>query len=152
MYKYLISFFTLLIFIVSCFNDRKKDVNKDSVNEIELIKKSDKKSDQAKVNSNNEILINKPSNSKYISPNQLTVDGNQRYFLNDTLYTGYTRKYNGDQIEFEIQFKNGTKNGMSKFWHQNGQLRSMLNFVNGKAKGEFKLWDSNGKLIEQGVN
>ena len=41
---------------------------------------------------------------------------------------------------------------MSKFWHQNGQLRSMLNFVNGKAKGEFKLWDSNGKLLEQGVN
>ena len=87
-----------------------------------------------------------------VSPDQLKVDGGQRYFLNDVLYSGFTCQYDGDQILFEIKFKNGRKDGVSKFWHNNGSPKSMLTFKNGIAKGAYKLWDKSGKLIEQGTN
>ena len=83
---------------------------------------------------------------------RLKVDGQQRYFLNDTLFTGISRQYDGDQILFEIKFKKGRKDGVSKFWHKNGSLKSMLTFKNGIAKGAYKLWDKSGNLIEQGTN
>jgi hypothetical protein len=37
---------------------------------------------------------------------------------------------------FEIQFKNGLKNGKSRFWYKNGQLKNILTFKNGTIDSE----------------
>ena len=105
-----------------------------------------------KVENLDRILVRESSELNSVSPDQLKVDGGQRYFLNDALYTGFTCQYDGDQILFEIKFKNGRKDGVSKFWHNNGSPKSMLTFQNGAAKGAYKLWDKSGNLIEQGTN
>ena len=55
-------------------------------------------------------------------------------------------------MTFEIQFKNGRKNGVSTFWHDNGQKKSILTFSNGIAKGDFKIWDKSGNLVKEGTN
>ena len=102
-----------------------------------------------------DIQMSKPSNPlnlKIVSPDQLKVDGYQRYFLNDTVFTGLSRKYEGDLIVFEVQFNKGKKDGVSTFWHENGIKKSILTFKNGSAKGEFKVWDKNGNLVKEGVN
>ena len=52
---------------------------------------------------------------KIVTPDQLTIDGYQRYFFNDTLFTGVSRQYEGDLLSFEIQFLNGRKHGVSTF-------------------------------------
>jgi len=55
-------------------------------------------------------------------------------------------------LSFEIQFLNGRKHGVSTFWHENGQKKSILTFVNGKAKGDFKIWDTSGNIVKEGIN
>ena len=50
-----------------------------------------------------DVQMSKPSNPlnlKIVSPDQLKVDGYQRYFLNDSVFTGLSRKYEGDLIPF----------------------------------------------------
>jgi len=94
----------------------------------------------------------KKSNLKIVSPNDLKVDGYQRYFLNDTLFTGISRELSDTSLLFEIQFLNGRKHGFSTFWHKNGQKKTLLNFENGIAKGKFKIWDKNGNLLREGIN
>ena len=87
-----------------------------------------------------------------VFPENLRVDGYQRYFLNDTLFTGLSCHYENDLMLFEIQFKDGRKNGASKFWYKNGQQKSLLTFKNGQPSGKYKLWDKSGKLVEEGVH
>ena len=87
-----------------------------------------------------------------VFPENLTVDGSQSYFLNDSLFTGFSCHYENDIMLFEIQFKNGRKNGESRFWYKNGQLKNTLTFKNGTPKGPFKVWDNSGNIIEEGTN
>ena len=101
-------------------------------------------------NEDNDIVDN--SNALRVSPDSLKVDGGQRYYLNDNLFTGFSCQYEGDLMIFEIQFRNGLKNGISRFWHNNGQQQSMLTFKNGTASGKYKLWDKEGRLVEEGTN
>ena len=138
---------TMLFF--SCLNENKTDlVSEEKSAEEEVLKDNS-------LDSKNEKEVLPQSNIlglKVVSPDDLKVDGAQRYFLNDTLFTGVSRKYDGDKMTFEIQFKNGRKNGVSTFWHDNGQKKSILTFSNGIAKGDFKIWDKSGNLVKEGTN
>ena len=143
--------FLLSLFIFSCSNN-------DKVN-IDINVKTDLLENTKAVNSQNnqlengdEILLSESTNFNSVSPDQLKVDGQQRYFLNDTLFTGFSNQYNGNQIIFEIKFKKGRKDGVSKFWYKNGNPKSMLTFKNGIVNGPYKLWDESGNLIDQGTN
>ena len=151
MNKNIISVFLIIFFIISCSNNEKKSVNKNKKTVVVTNDKSDLPTIK-KVENVDEILVRESTELNSVFPDQLKVDGGQRYFLNDVLYSGFTCQYDGDQILFEIKFKNGRKDGVSKFWHNNGSPKSMLTFKNGIAKGPYKLWDKSGKLIEQGTN
>tara|TARA_Y100000385_G_scaffold267265_1_gene303227 strand:- start:148 stop:627 length:480 start_codon:yes stop_codon:yes gene_type:complete len=154
-----ISIFLVSFLIISCSNNENMSTDK---NEKQSIDKNEKtvvvtnnKSDlpiNKKVKNFDQILLRESKEINSVSPDQLKVDGQQRYFLNDTLYTGFTCQYDGDQILFEIKFKKGKKDGVSKFWHKNGIPKSMLTFKNGTVMGAYKLWDQSGNLIDQGTN
>ena len=101
-----------------------------------------------------EITTNIKSNTDNILrvfPENLKVDGYQTYFLNDTLFTGYSCHYENDIMIFEIEFKNGKKNGTSKFWFNNGKKKNFQTFKNGKAEGPFQIWNKKGDIIKEGV-
>ena len=138
---------TMLFF--SCLNENKTDLvseEKSAVEEVLIDNSLDSKNEKEVLPQSNILGL------KVVSPDDLKVDGAQRYFLNDTLFTGVSRQYDGDKMTFEIQFKNGRKNGVSTFWHDNGQKKSILTFSNGIAKGEFKIWDKSGNLVKEGTN
>ena len=138
---------TMLFF--SCLNENKTDLvseEKSAVEEVLIDNSLDSKNEKEVLPQSNILGL------KVVSPDDLKVDGAQRYFLNDTLFTGVSRKYDGDKMTFEIQFKNGRKNGVSTFWHDNGQKKSILTFSNGIAKGDFKIWDKSGNLVKEGTN
>ena len=151
MNKNIISVFLISFLIISCSNNEKQSINKNKKTVVVTNDKSDLPTIK-KVENIDKILVRESTELNSVSPDQLKVDGGQRYFLNDVLYSGFTCQYDGDQILFEIKFKKGRKDGVSKFWHKNGSLKSMLTFKNGIAKGAFKLWDKSGNLIEQGTN
>ena len=151
MNKNIISVFLISFLIISCSNNEKLSINKNKKTVVVTNDKSDLPTIK-KVKNIDKILVRESTELNSVSPDQLKVDGGQRYFLNDVLYSGFTCQYDGDQILFEIKFKNGRKEGVSKFWHNNGSPKSMLTFKNGIAKGAYKLWDKSGKLIEQGTN
>ena len=151
MNKNFISVFLIIFFIISCSNNEKQSVNKNKKTVVVTNDKSDLQTIK-KVENFDKILVRESTELNSVSPDQLKVDGGQRYFLNDVLYSGFTCQYDGDQILFEIKFKNGRKDGVSKFWHKNGSPKSMLTFQNGTAKGAYKLWDKSANLIEQGSN
>jgi len=45
------------------------------------------------------------------------------------------------------QFENGLPNGISVFFHSNGQMKSMGTIFHGTGHGWSRLWDEQGKLI-----
>ena len=144
----------LFFLIISCVDDKKINQSTES---NELLELKNPLEETSEFTSPDAQLLNKQeikdySNLQVVSPDQLKIDGYQRYFLNDTLFTGISRQYQGELLLFEIHFLRGRKHGVSTFWHENGQKKSILTFENGKAKGDFKVWDKSGNLLKQGVN
>jgi len=45
-------------------------------------------------------------------------------------------------------YKNGKKNGISKSFFFNGQVKSIKNYFNDKLHGQFELFNKRGELIE----
>ena len=141
-----------VIIIISCFFiSCNQNINEDKVQEVPSALK-DIDSNVVKKEINPPDLSYGPIDILRVFPENLTVDGSQRYFLNDTLFTGLCSHYENDIMLFEIQFENGRKNGKSRFWNKNGQKKNMQTFVNGIVKGPFTVWDNSGKIIEEGVN
>lgn len=140
--------------MISCVNDKKINQSTESK---ELLESKPSLEENTKIMSSDAQLLNEQeiqdyTNLQIVSPDQLKIDGYQRYFLNDTLFTGISRQYQGELLLFEIHFLRGRKHGVSTFWHANGQKKSILTFENGKAKGDFKVWDKSGSLVKQGFN
>ena len=141
----------LFFLIISCVNDKKINQSTESLeSKLTLEENSETLSSDAQLSNAQEIKDY--SNLQVVSPDQLKIDGYQRYFLNDTLFTGISRQYQGELLLFEIHFLRGRKHGVSTFWHENGQKKSILTFENGKAKGDFKVWDKSGSLVKEGIN
>ena len=147
----------LFFLIISCVNDKKINQSTESNESNELYESKLTLEENPETISSDAQLLNEQeiqdyANLQIVSPDQLKIDGYQRYFLNDTLFTGISRQYQGELLLFEIHFLRGRKHGVSTFWHENGQKKSILTFENGKAKGDFKVWDKSGNLSKQGVN
>ena len=140
--------------MISCVNDKKINQSTESNELLESNKKIEEAPETISSDAqlSNEQEIQDYINLQVVSPDQLKIDGYQRYFLNDTLFTGISRQYQGELLLFEIHFLRGRKHGVSTFWHENGQKKSILTFENGKAKGDFKVWDKSGSLVKEGLN
>ena len=140
--------------MISCVNDQSinQSTESDELLESKLSLEENPETMSTDVQLLNEQEIKDYSNLQIVSPDQLKIDGYQRYFLNDTLFTGISRRYQGELLLFEIHFLRGRKHGVSTFWHENGQKKSILTFENGKAKGDFKVWDKSGSLVKEGLN
>ena len=133
-------------------NDQKSQKKKVKITKIsDNVQVLDIESNTSEDNEDEEVVY-LPLDVLIVSPDDLKVDGNQRYFLNDTLFTGVSRKYEEEKLVFEIPFERGRKHGVTTFWHDNGQKKSILTFSHGIAKGDFKIWDKSGNLVKQGVN
>ena len=144
----------LFFLIISCVNDKKINQSTES---NELLESELTLEEAPEIISSDAKLLNKQeiidyANLKIVSPDRLKIDGNQNYFLNDTLFTGISRQYQGELLLFEIHFLIGRKHGVSTFWHANGQKKSIITFENGKAKGDFKVWNKSGSLVKEGLN
>ena len=138
-----IIFLIITMLFFSCINENKTDLVSEDKSVEEVLKDNS-------LDSKNEKEVLPQSNIlglKVVSPDDLKVDGAQRYFLNDTLFTGVSRKYDGDKMTFEIQFENGRKNGVSTFWHDNGQKKSEASYKNGE-KNSIKQWNEDGSEKE----
>tara|TARA_B100001059_G_C17778705_1_gene552815 strand:- start:73 stop:528 length:456 start_codon:yes stop_codon:yes gene_type:complete len=151
MNKKIILIFSLSFLIFSCSNNDKIGIDRNVKTDLLDNAKADISKNNQQINSQY-ALLSESTDFNSVTADQLKVDGQQRYFLNDTLYTGFTNQFIGDQIIFEIKFNNGRKDGVSKFWYKNGNPKSMLTFKNGIVQGAYKLWDQSGNLIDQGTN
>ena len=144
----------LFFLIISCVNEKK--INQ-SIESNELLESELKSEEAPEIISSDAELLNEQeikdyANLKVVSPDRLKIDGNQNYFLNDSLFTGISRQYQGKLLLFEIHFLRGRKHGVSTFWYENGQKKSIITFENGNAKGDFKVWDKSGILVKEGLN
>ena len=52
---------------------------------------------------------------------------------------------------FEFVTKSYTKEGLSKWYHENGQLFKELNYTDGEENGDLVIFHDNGKIMEQGL-
>ena len=66
-------------------------------------------------------------------------------------FTGIIKSYydNGN-LEFEVNYKDGKKEGLFKRYYENGNLKSEGNFKDGKLEGLSKLYYENGNLESEG--
>jgi hypothetical protein len=52
-------------------------------------------------------------------------------------------------MDSEGNYINGKRNGLWKYWHENGQVRCEGNYINGLKDGVWKYWDETGVLTEE---
>ena len=55
------------------------------------------------------------------------------------------------QLKQEGSYVNGEREGLHRSWHDNGQLKEEGSYVNGKAEGLYRMWHDNGQLEGKGV-
>ena len=87
MNKNIISVFLISFLIISCSNNEKQSINKNKNKKTVVV--TNDKSDLPtikKVENIDKILVRESTELNSVSPDQLKVDGGQRYFLNDVLY------------------------------------------------------------------
>ena len=63
---------------------------------------------------------------------------------------GKERKYENNELQFEIEIINGEKNGKVKEYYGEGKLRFEGKYLNGKRNGKGKEYDFNGGVIGEG--
>lgn len=149
----------IYIIIISCFfiscnqnnNDNLEENNKEISSQI-VIDSNVNYSEYTEQEIFNNTSSYGPDDILRASPENLKVDGGQRYFLNDSLFTGLSCHYEDDIMLFEIQFKEGRKNGKARFFYKNGQQKNMQTFKNGISEGPYIKWDKLGNIVEEGVN
>ena len=85
-----------------------------------------------------------------VSPEDLQIKG-ERYYFNDAPFTGISAYSKNKIIQFEIMFVNGFKEGTSKWFYVNGNVKSEINFKKNKQDGPFKIFSQDGIIIESGI-
>ncbi len=85
-----------------------------------------------------------------VSPEDLQIKG-ERYYFNDAPFTGISAYSKNKIIQFEIMFVNGFKEGTSKWFYVNGNVKSEINFKKNKQDGPFKIFSQDGIVIESGI-
>jgi len=54
------------------------------------------------------------------------------------------------QLEHESNYVNGEREGLYRTWYENGQLKREGNYLNGEMEGLYHTWHENGELKEEG--
>ncbi len=52
--------------------------------------------------------------------------------------------YETGQKKYEVNYKNGYKDGIESWWHESGRKRKRINWNNGNAEGAFIIWFQSG--------
>jgi antitoxin component YwqK of YwqJK toxin-antitoxin module len=65
-------------------------------------------------------------------------------------YYNVKRYYVSGQIESSGEILNGVKNGLWKYWYEDGKKALEENYVNGRKSGKFKSWFPDGTILEEG--
>ena len=60
----------------------------------------------------------------------------------------FITNYSNGKLEEIGNYKNGKKEGETRWYYENGKLEQIGNFKNGKLEGEWKAYHNNGKLKE----
>jgi len=68
------------------------------------------------------------------------------YYKNGKKDGKFKSWHENGQLEIEVYYKNDLEEGNGKRWYENGQLQIEENFKNGKKDGKFKSWHENGQL------
>jgi len=55
----------------------------------------------------------------------------------------------GEGLRYEWYYKDGKKDGVSKGWYPNGQIKHEWGWKNGIEDGQWKFWDGNGNLTAE---
>lgn len=84
-----------------------------------------------------------------VSPDDLQIKG-ERYYFNNAPFTGISAYSKNKIIQFEIMFVNGFKEGSSKWFHANGNVKSEINFKKNKQDGPFKIYSPDGIIKDSG--
>jgi hypothetical protein len=64
--------------------------------------------------------------------------------LNASSFTGY---FPDSTVHFEVELRNGFKDGSFTEYHPNGEVKMKGHFKNDKRDGAWRLFDDNGKLV-----
>ncbi|MCP4922865.1 MAG: toxin-antitoxin system YwqK family antitoxin [bacterium] len=86
-------------------------------------------------------------NKKELEERLFGEDGFTTYYKgSDTLYTGkaFGLHENG-QKRWDLNYKNGKRDGLWVAWHENGQKSSEYTYKDGKEDGLATMWYSNGQ-------
>jgi len=76
---------------------------------------------------------------------KIQVRGGKRTYK-DSLFTGYgTKKYNNNQISEKILYINGKKEGIAKYWFEDGTLKKTKQFSNNKLNGKIIVYFKGGQ-------
>ena len=65
-------------------------------------------------------------------------------------YTNYYDRANDQQGYFEEYYKDGKLNGLSTWWHENGQKELENHYKDGKLNGLSTCWYENGQIEGEG--
>ena len=69
-----------------------------------------------------------------VSPDDLLIK-DERYYSNNAPFTGISAYSKNKIVQFEIMFINGYKEGTSKWFYSNGNIKSEINFKKNKQDG-----------------
>lgn len=93
-------------------------------------------------------MENEPAPLPRVDGDDLEWEG-QVQTWNDEPFTGIeVWRFPNGAIESESTYKDGFKDGLSRTWDEDGQLRSQYTCRLGSAYGNRKKWHANGQLAE----
>ena len=70
------------------------------------------------------------------------------YDVERTPYTGKAVEFQDDGNPLvEAYFLKGKRDGLERFWFENGKLKTEGQWFNGKKNGIFRKWSEQGKLV-----
>ncbi len=66
------------------------------------------------------------------------------------IVTGYAREgYRTRKMKYEKKYKNGIRQGDTKFWYPNGKIESIVPYANGKINGKLVRYYEKGGVKER---
>ena len=97
-------------------------------------------------------IITKVSNQtikveRYYENGQIKFTGNYQEMPDELKDKDIGDKFTDNNYETP----NGTRFGIARWWHDNGQLFTEGEFINGKEQGTWILYHSDGQVVEEGV-
>ena len=153
-----ITYIILIFTFFGCNNNQNKQNNNDTSDSLIIVNFQDTNVvlDPSNLNIASPVNDEKTDDleldpyQRRVSPEDLQIKG-ERYYFNDAPFTGISAYSKNKIIQFEIMFVNGFKEGTSKWFYVNGNVKSEINFKKNKQDGPFKIFSQDGIVIESGI-